>query len=119
MSEDAHLKATVHHKGKIYQAGTAASQMGEVANELGDHVWIGGQAPGKVTGEGNPLAGTASGRPQVPTPSALPTPGSRIEAAGEGDGGEDAAADDAGEGGGEGGSARTGRGSRSRSSGSS
>lgn len=79
MSEDAHLIATVHHKGQVYPAGTAASEMGEVANELGDHVWQDGKKPGKVSGEGNPLAATPAGRPGVPTASALPTPGSRID----------------------------------------
>lgn len=84
------LAYTVHYKGNVYPAGTEADQIGEVANELGDHVWIDGKGPGKVTGDGNPLASTPAGRPG-PGLSALPTPGAKIdppEAGETGDGGE-------------------------------
>lgn len=98
------LAYTVHFKGNVYPAGTEASQIGEVANELGDHVWKDGNVPAKVRGEGNPLAATPAGRPGPPA-SALPTPGARIDPP-EGDQGDGQA--DSGEGG-EGGSARSGR----------
>lgn len=79
MSE-VHLAKTVHHKGRRYLAGTSSEQIGAVAGEFGDHVWIGGKGPGEVTGEGNPRAGVLTASPQVPTPSALPTPGARADA---------------------------------------
>lgn len=109
MSEEKFLEATVHHKGQVYRAGTSSEQIGEVASEFGDHCWVGGKGPGKVSGDGNPLAGTPSGRPPVPTPSALPTPGSRIDAPDEGDGGEQQGGEQ------QGGSRRSGRSGRAGS----
>ncbi len=75
MSEKYVLAHTIHYNGTRYVAGTEAEQIGEVAGEFGDHVWRGGKGPGKVTGEGNPRAGTNLAAHTVPTPSALPTPG--------------------------------------------
>ncbi len=88
MSDSFNLAYTVHHKGKRYLAGTAADQIGPDAGEIGDHAWIGGKGPGKVTTEANPRAGVNAGSPRVPTASALPTPGPAPAAAPEPDGGD-------------------------------
>jgi hypothetical protein len=88
------LGFTVHHGGRVYEAGTTAEDLGDVAYKFGDHVWEGGVTPVKpVTpaggqgddaggdGGGDPPAptGTLLGSPTIPTPSALPSPAATTE----------------------------------------
>lgn len=75
-SKEPTLAYTVHHKGRQYRAGTGAEEIGEVAGEFGDHVWVDGKAPAKSSTRTNSGdsggGGTQLGTPPVPTPSALP-----------------------------------------------
>lgn len=83
MSSEAALAYTVHHKGRKYLAGTTAEDIGPVAAEFGDHVWVDGKPPAKssIPKEGEPDGGTNIGAPPVPTPSALPGPDSSADIA--------------------------------------
>lgn len=81
-SNDPVLAYTVHHKSKIYSAGTSASEIGEDAGEIGDHAWVDGVGPGKDDDDKDdgPTVGTPVGRPPA-SMSALPTPAPRAEPA--------------------------------------
>lgn len=74
MSDDTKLAYTVHHKGRVYEAGTTSQEIGAVASEFGDHVWEGGRRPRRLPKDENPDAGTLLGTPTAPTPTGLPTP---------------------------------------------
>lgn len=74
MSTQPTLAYTVHHKGRKYSGGTTAEDIGEVAGEFGDHVWVGGKAPAKSTTQKSSSgeSGSRLGSPPVPPPSGLP-----------------------------------------------
>lgn len=76
---DPALANTVHHKGRVYEAGMTLDEIGEVAREFGAHVWEGGTKPNfpQTSGggvEGGGETGSRLGTPPTPSPSALPGP---------------------------------------------
>lgn len=92
-SKEPTLAYTVHHKGRKYSAGQTASDVGDVAGEFGEHVWVDGNAPAKSSGEksSGTDGGSQLGSPPVPPPSALPTPTVTTDSGGgDGDGGSQA-----------------------------
>jgi len=76
MSSEATLAKTVYHKGRKYRGGMTAEEIGPVAAEFGDHVWVGGKAPAKqsIPDQGSPDGGVHAATPPVPTKSGLPGP---------------------------------------------